>query len=950
MGIRNLIVFLFIAVSALGQQDTLVVAKRQLADSLYGLLNTSNIPTGRLFNRQFMSVEESTLFHFSDTVNKDTINSDYIYNCLYELKDMALNPEMETDAWNLFDSVQVFCNTEEFDNDRVIIPLTYVDKRYNYLDDSAALASGLVYLNSANQMDESNNTLIRPFAEKRVKLAGPLYNFMSADVFYFYVKREWLVVDSIDQVDHFSVGIGDYWYDVPFDTYVPVEAPDEIRFGFKIRVYLKQAEVIQAKSIQDVVIEFLSEYSNLTPIDNPVSKKICDEDSTISHGKDKLQWCLVHGCYRRFKEADKPFILLTGYRPPIVSQSFNKTYETYSTYHDALLEILRNNAFDVYLVRFNIFSRPEDHGLIQSASLLKDFIHYVNTRKAGASTLGAYNENVILAASMSCDVARLTLLMMEQEHEQGASHHHTRLMISYDGNFYGANLPLAYQAEIYSDQAFHKPVQVSPTLMLFMYSSMRQKATKELLTYHIASGDENPFANPWVNINTVPQMNTHRATYLSVLHTFDNSIYTTPMPQKMRHIAVSLGKISGTDNEDSPPGIEFNSPGESWIDVNFLLEKYLFRAAKYSPPGSYTKIFHRNSLIGTSWINLFTPIFWVQHKLSVSQMQEVDNAGGSYMGNLGNIMALTNFSLFGIGTLKEHFSHKSVVTALALNPNLWPGDGSLRVNVQDLGLMYNKWDIVNIPQSNHIGYPHLGHPADYRQLLPFDAIYIDNNINEHINLKDDNGNDADSLRDFLLNEIEPWYLGLQNFEMGGQARPDYLYKARRRAKISILVGKHVTPSAPDGWYRVLPNADLILNAGEFIELTDGFETELGAQFTAEIVYEQCNPDQLIQSDLPEEQNSGTFDQSSDDTDVKNWGNKWLDPMPKLYPNPTRGGFTVVAAEKMEQVRCVNALGIRIFQEVVDQNQWTSEYPLLPGTYLVSFLIGGQWYQQKLVVL
>ena len=57
-------VLLLISSSLFAQQDTLVMSKRQLADSIYGLLNTSNIPTGRLFNRQFFRSSQSTLFHF----------------------------------------------------------------------------------------------------------------------------------------------------------------------------------------------------------------------------------------------------------------------------------------------------------------------------------------------------------------------------------------------------------------------------------------------------------------------------------------------------------------------------------------------------------------------------------------------------------------------------------------------------------------------------------------------------------------------------------------------------------------------------------------------------------------------------------------------------------------------------------------------------------------------
>ncbi|TSJ45447.1 T9SS type A sorting domain-containing protein [Fluviicola chungangensis] len=950
---KELLFSLLLFVSgSLFAQDTLVISKRQLADSVYGLLNAENIPTGKLFNRQFFSTKESTLFHFSDSnaIKNDTINPDYIYNSLHELEEIVLSKGSDVDSWTLFDSVQAFCANEDFDYNRVIIPITYIDKRYNYFDDSSALASGLTYLNGYNQMDENDNSIVQPFEEKRLRLAGPLYNFMSADVFNFYVKREWLVVDSIEQIDHFSIGIGNYWYELPFDTYLPIKAPDSLRFNFRIRVHFKSNSL--EKGIWEDAIEFLAEYSNLTPTDEPHSKKICNEDNEIAHGKNKLQWCLVHGCTDRFFEADKPFILLTGYRPPIISQSFDKSYDNYSTYHNALLEILREQALDIYIVRFNIFSQTQNHGIVESAYLLKDFIHYVNDRKATASSMGAYNENVILAASMSCDVARLTLLMMEREHaDNGANHHHTRLLISYDGNFYGANIPLTTQAALYSNRTFSKPLTLSPTLLHYMYGAMYQKTTKQLLTYHIANANENPFTNPWVDLDIIPGPNNERVNFLNFTAAYDNGVYFIPMPQKMRHIAVSLGKISGTDNENTPNGLEFNDPGENWVDLNYLLEKYILRSAKYAPPGSFTKIFQKNSLISQSWISFLLPIFWVKHQLHVSEMLEVDNAGGSYLPKFGNALALTNFALFGGNQSKIQFSHKSVVTALAINPNLWPADGSLRVNVQDLDLMYRKFDIVNNPQSNYYGYPHLGRPNDYRQITPFDAIYIDNNINPHINLEEDIDADSDSLRDFLLNEIEPWYLGLQNFKMGDQARSNYLYKAKRRAKVAIRVGNHVTPSTPDGWYQVMPNADLVLNAGEYIELEEGFETEFGAQFTAEIDYYQCSPDRLAPP--------GGVSETEQTNRIAEPDSRWLngveateseEPELRLYPNPTTGRFTLDCTGIIKTVTCFTVMGNPVFQCEVGQASWESDQELKPGTYILRCLIDNRWQQQKLVVL
>ena len=59
--------------------------------------------------------------------------------------------------------------------------------------------------------------------------------------------------------------------------------------------------------------------------------------------------------------------------------------------------------------------------------------------------------------------------------------------------------------------------------------------------------------------------------------------------------------------------------------------------------------------------------------------------------------------------------------------------------------------------------PNLGRPNDHFQITPFEAIYVDNKINPHIKLKEDDEDDLAMLNNFILNEVEPWYLGLQNY-------------------------------------------------------------------------------------------------------------------------------------------------------------------------------------------
>ncbi len=95
------------------------------------------------------------------------------------------------------------------------------------------------------------------------------------------------------------------------------------------------------------------------------------------------------------------------------------------------------------------------------------------------------------------------------------------------------------------------------------------------------------------------------------------------------------------------------------------------------------------------------------------------------------------------------------------------------------------------------------------------------------------------MNNFILNEVEPWYLGLQNQHLGAQARANYKYISYRRAKYRIVVGKNVTPTTDPGDYVVEANAELTLKAGEEIHLQSGVHFKAGATFHAKMEFPYC---------------------------------------------------------------------------------------------------------------
>jgi hypothetical protein len=100
-------------------------------------------------------------------------------------------------------------------------------------------------------------------------------------------------------------------------------------------------------------------------------------------------------------------------------------------------------------------------------------------------------------------------------------------------------------------------------------------------------------------------------------------------------------------------------------------------------------------------------------------------------------------------------------------------------------------------------------------------------------------NDQSELITFLLNEITPWYLALQNQNEGSQARSNYIYKVHRRARVSIVAGYHVTPMTNDGDYVAGSNAEINLRAGQSITLKPGVHFKAGSVDHLKIEYVSC---------------------------------------------------------------------------------------------------------------
>jgi hypothetical protein len=534
------------------------------------------------------------------------------------------------------------------------------------------------------------------------------------------------------------------------------------------------------------------------------------------------------------------------------------------------------------------------------------------------------------------------------------------LNISYDANFYGANIPLGYQYQVYSAKYYPSNYLGLPDFFLstFLYATVNQKTFRELVAYHAAATSDNIFLFPIQKISyTEPTHHWRRQNFLNALNAVDNGENIFPMPVASRNIAISLGKISGKNSDPgtvNPGG--FKNAGDYWQNISALGFRFRTGAAKYMPSGQTFQIFRRQ--LPPVFLNPFQAV--CKHEVNVSMMQEIDNAAGSYMNGIGNFISVSDWTFFPITQIwngRDFYAHKPVVSALGINRNLWPSDGSMTVNVQNLKLMFNKFGLDynstdNSIQSDHYGYPNLGRPGDHFKITPFEAIYIDSKVNPHIDLRDDKSDDLDALNDFIFSEAEPWYLGLQNQVVGSRARSNFTYYVRRRARNIIFVGDSVTPSTDVGDYVVEPNVVLDLRAGEAIVLKPGTHFKAGSKVHLKIEFDGCSGSNLAQS--------STASGSKGHEDVKERLEAVSDHTReeqnriRLYPNPSNDGtFSLKSASEavISTVRIYNMYGIPVHETAnIEATEYRSQVLLQTGTYLVQVTVNSKTETLKLIVL
>lgn len=200
-------------------------------------------------------------------------------------------------------------------------------------------------------------------------------------------------------------------------------------------------------------------------------------------------------------------------------------------------------------------------------------------------------------------------------------------------------------------------------------------------------------------------------------------------------------------------------------------------------------------------------------------------------------------------------------------------------------------------------------------------------------------------------KLEPWYLGLQNDNLGAQARSNYTYKSFRRAKYTITTGHLVTPKTDPGDYIIQNTGGIRVMAGDSIVIESGFHTQAGSTFHALIGFDGC--------DRPRSKASSGNSSNSEEESSQVYRNAktFKNTLEReevtmiAFPNPNNGHFTVkIQSPNLGgSLYVYNTTGRLLFEKKVTQSEETLATSLEKGVYLLRWENGKEQKTTKIVV-
>lgn len=409
--------------------------RAQVSDSFYLQMNhiynhveTGRVPTGLLkdYGIDFADIKNFDGVQLSDTniVHTNLWNDLYTSLYTYRFNNTAasvLHPDTVSSAVH---------NA----NGSGYVPLSLLFMKYDAYVDNAA-AAGLVTVTNGQIYDRYiNGVWQNPYTQKTVMAMSCNRDFLNTNSVTFRLPSSLTFTNytNIQSIQgDFNDGLG--WRTITPGADISVSYPDTGRKVLQFRVTLTNNQQFNSRSYLFVSFQNSGQSRFRQHLTIPIA-------ANGQHKGGRLQ---VH-----FSAANLPFQRIT--RPLIIAEGFDPWKLTSNNELDNVdidafwdarfnygpqLRNLLEGTYDIIYLDYN-----DGTDLIENnAALLRAAITEVNNRKALA---GSVEQNVVLGISMGGIVSRMALRQMELS----GPAHQTRLFVSLDAPFQGANVPLGLQA------------------------------------------------------------------------------------------------------------------------------------------------------------------------------------------------------------------------------------------------------------------------------------------------------------------------------------------------------------------------------------------------------------------------------------------------------------------------------------------------------------------------
>jgi hypothetical protein len=438
-------------------------------------------------------------------------------------------------------------------------------------------------------------------------------------------------------------------------------------------------------------------------------------------------------------------------------------------------------------------------------------------------------------------------------------HPKTRLWISFEGEFYGANTPIGMQHFVEKGSSTI-PASIAGIFNFITLSQVNSiintPGAQQLSKFTIPSGTGTNSQSQLLNDNLIAQNPSSRG-----------------YPDWSRKISISQGSGVGIQTEnptlyqnrffpgqimfnlhESPQLLPFSGPitnfrnlrsywnnnqtslifsGEWGIQISFLgIPLYAinfntwdvsgnFKGWDYCPGGT-------QAAANTTYDNLLNP--WQSNPASYFNYTHTLHSFSPTVGS------------FDLRTPESNYTQEEdVFCNIDSKYNLF----QIRKNINNLPVNSN---------ARRFGFPHIADPINHRRLTPFDGVYSIGIKSQYINPpKLTNQYHVDNFEgeylEYMLEEIEPKTYYIQNRNFGNETRG---YRARIDAQEQIYVGKNVYQKYAQWWMD--EEGDVVIDDNSKIELyakeiifTAGVSVTNGAMLYAKIAtILPCNNPELYQ--------------------------------------------------------------------------------------------------------